>query len=604
MSDKIPIYLSKSDFILALNCRTKLYYKKKHYPTISDEYMDLLRDGGYMIGKIAQLLFDGVAIEFDGNIEKACTSTLKLLQKNKDAVLYEATFSKDNLLVRVDVLEKKNDVLKIIEVKSTSFDINKYTPGTKPFFTRYKEKLFDVAFQYYVLKKIFPNTTILASLMMPDKNKTIEIDNLPTFFNLRKDNSGKFYNVEFSGDIKALRKSNFLTEVDVTEIVIAIQTEIESSVNNFIIDLISQKEIIKYKTLLSKSCRECEFQDNESKTRNGFKECWGKLADVEPHIFDLYYMGTIGGTKEPLVNKLISQEKVSLYDIPEEALKGERGVRQSIQLKYTKENTEWYSEELPSIIRSVKYPLYFIDFEASLLSVPYHKGMRPYEKIAFQWSCHKIEKQGQEPTHYEWININDIFPNFEFAETLKNCIKEDGTVLTWASYENTTLKEIKDQMYKYNYKNDNLKIWLEKLIKTKENTISRIIDLNDVTLKHYFHPLMKGRTSIKVVLPAVWQSNDKLHKFSFSKKYFQIINNNILEPYQTLPKIDIVEQAEVVNEGTGAMMAYQEMLYGVNKNDSTVKDNWKKLLLQYCELDTAAMVLVWKHWENILNINN
>lgn len=33
--------------------------------------------------------------------------------------------------------------------------MNNYTPGTKTFFTKYKEKLFDVAFQYYLLKKNF-----------------------------------------------------------------------------------------------------------------------------------------------------------------------------------------------------------------------------------------------------------------------------------------------------------------------------------------------------------------------------------------------------------------------------------------------------------------
>jgi len=49
------------------------------------------------------------------------------------------------------------------------------------------------------------------------------------------------------------------------------------------------------------------------------------------------------------------------------------------------------------------------------------------------------------------------------------------------------------------------------------------------------------------------------------------------------------------------MIAYQEMLYGLSKNNNQIKESWKNLLLQYCELDTAAMVLVWKHWENILS---
>lgn len=602
MENKNTVYLSKSDFVLAMDCRTKLYYKKNKYPTTTSDYLELLRAGGYMVGKIAQLLFDGKEIEFDGNIEKAAKTTMELIQAHKEIILYEATFFKDSFLARVDVFEKKDKTLKIIEVKSSSYDAVKYVPGSKPFMTKYKEKIQDIAFQYFILKKLFPYFTLTASLMMPDKNKIVKVDNLPTLFSLQKDKSGNFYTVDFSGKIQELRNSNFLTEIDVTDIIVPMQNEIEASANNFISDLASKNGITKFATPLNKSCRECEFRSDEIDSRDGFKECWGKLAEVEPHVFDLYYMGTIGGTKEPLVNNLILENKVSLFDIPESALQKERGKRQKIQIDNTKSNSEWISNELATIMKSLKYPLYYIDFEASVLAVPYHQGMRTYEKVAFQWSCHKIEKPGQEPIHFEWININNIFPNFEFAETLRNCIKEDGTVLTWASYENTTLNDIRDQITKYGYKDIILSKWLEDIIKTKENPKTRIVDMNDLTLKHYFHPLMKGKTSLKWVLPAVWQSDPRLYEYEFSSKYYKKDNGRTLNPYETLPKIDIAEQAEVVTEGTGVMTAYQEMLYGLSKNNPEIKESWKNLLLQYCELDTASMVLVWKHWENILNV--
>jgi hypothetical protein len=76
----------------------------------------------------------------------------------------------------------------------------------------------------------------------------------------------------------------------------------------------------------------------------------------------------------------------------------------------------------------------------------------------------------------------------------------------------------------------------------------------------------------------------------------------IMNPYDTLPVLpfgnpdedDASEQ--VVMDGTGAMRAYQEMLYGASRNDEPTKKQWLRLLLQYCELDTAAMVMVWTHW--------
>ena len=56
---------------------------------------------------------------------------------------------------------------------------------------------------------------------------------------------------------------------------------------------------------------------------------------------------------------------------------------------------------------------------------------------------------------------------------------------------------------------------------------------------------------------------------------------------------------EEVAEGTGAIRAYFAMTYGVEKDDSDAADKWARLLLDYCELDTLAMVLIWEHWERL-----
>jgi hypothetical protein len=77
-----------------------------------------------------------------------------------------------------------------------------------------------------------------------------------------------------------------------------------------------------------------------------------------------------------------------------------------------------------------------------------------------------------------------------------------------------------------------------------------------------------------------------------------------MNPYQTLPPLsfgnpdaeDETDKDQVVIEGTGAMRAYQELLYGVHRGNEPITEPWRRLLLQYCKLDTAAMVIVWKHW--------
>ncbi len=63
-----------------------------------------------------------------------------------------------------------------------------------------------------------------------------------------------------------------------------------------------------------------------------------------------------------------------------------------------------------------------------------------------------------------------------------------------------------------------------------------------------------------------------------------------------LPPLPIGEKDEVVREGTGAMRVYQEMMYGRAQDNPELREEYRRLLLQYCKLDTLAMVLLWKHW--------
>lgn len=73
------LFLSKSDFKVAMTCPTKLYYRKLKYPTTMDgnEFMEMLAEGGYMVGKLATLLYpEGVDLSNEGSPEKSAVSAL------------------------------------------------------------------------------------------------------------------------------------------------------------------------------------------------------------------------------------------------------------------------------------------------------------------------------------------------------------------------------------------------------------------------------------------------------------------------------------------------------------------------------------------------
>ena len=99
-------------------------------------------------------------------------------------------------------------------------------------------------------------------------------------------------------------------------------------------------------TPLSVACRRCEYRGVEAGQPDGFRECWSKLADAEPHVLDLYQVGKIAGRGGPVADQLIRQAKVKLYDLPRGSLvkaDGTVGVinkRQLIQIDHTRNNSE------------------------------------------------------------------------------------------------------------------------------------------------------------------------------------------------------------------------------------------------------------------------
>jgi hypothetical protein len=634
-----PIYLTKSDLKAARSCTTKLYYKKLGYPTADrvDPYTRILADGNFIITKIAHLLHpEGIYISAnlnsDQSIADAVQNTIRELQK-ENVILFEPILYDGHKLARADILVKQGDRLEIIEIRTKGFDsIAHHDLVTYRNLSLFRNKrtrqvggewsyiIEDVAYQVGILQKMLAKHLpdrqfeINPYLLVPDRAKTTAIDNLAAYFEIQRlytpRNSFSKFNgvtITFKGDIEALKQDQFLTKVDIkTEATELISATLASA--DKYIDYLLQ-ESFEIFAPIGKHCKSCEYRASDRDSRDGFKQCWGDLADVENHVLELYQMGRIGGNEAPLVNELIQQQKVSMFDVPLDALNDYTySYRQLIQIEYTQKNKEWISEYLPTIMGQVSYPIHFIDFESSRMAIPYRVGMQTYEQVAFQWSCHTITAPNATPIQTEWLDLENTFPNFKFAESLMECLGDRGTVLTWATHENSVLRDIYYQMETYNYHNPELKTWLANTAKLGSKGKSHLVDMNALTLKHYFHPLMKGRTSLKCVLPAVWKTNSYLHEIPHFREYYCERDGEILSPYNVLSQLQIGDRVQVVNEGAGAMLAYQDLMFGQgSKNDGSEayqleRSQWKELLYQYCRLDTMAMVIIWTHWQNLCRL--
>ena len=617
------ISLSKSDFQLASTCPKKLIYKKKYYPTSNDtnEYMEMLAQGGYVVGKMATLFYPG-GIEIFGSTDEALAKTKRHIEAG-DCVLFEAAVQSGVKLARIDILVKKGNDIHLIEVKSKSHDTDADITESKKKLKKYIE---DVGYQYLVLSEAYSDYNIRCSLLMPDKAKRTNIDGLAGWFTFADDNSVTVAEIE---ELPAQQKPNFkkpvvkfkyendpkyyeyldrlkaegiLEYLDVTQDVLKLKNEIKSRADIFINILNNGINDDDY--TLTKGCKICEFNTKQIEP-NGYQECWGTMAYTQPHIFDLYFGGAIGHyTKGWYLDELIAQKKSSLFEVDPERLKdkkgelGSRAERQMIQIENTQKGTEWISPELPQIVREFKYPLHFVDFETYTGALPFFKGMRPYELIAFQWSCHTIYSPGATPIHREWIMTSDQFPNFEFATSLMKLIGNDGTPFMWASHENTVLRTILNQLEIFSIADKSLETWLKGIIKdAKTGLEGRLVDMNKLTQQYYFHPYMAGRTSIKKVLPAVWNHNPYLHDVPYFKGYsVKDLEGGIVDPYDTLiAGIELADNEDVVKGGTDAMRAYHRIRFD-DSISGEHKDEIKRQLLQYCKLDTLAMVIIAYHW--------
>ena len=243
---------------------------------------------------------------------------------------------------------------------------------------------------------------------------------------------------------------------------------------------------------------------------------------------------------------------------------------------------ETLTREFAADVRdALEYPFHFIDFETTQSAIPFNRGMRPYEKVLFQWSSHTMQSPGGQ------LSLGDT-----------------GTIMTRSSYENTQLAYLHRHLSDNSIIEPGLSAWLERNAKNDGRGGERIVDLNKVALNYYYHPLMGAKTSFIVTLPAVLSSaasSDRTRELLQAHDLYQLDQNgNIIDPYSLLPSIqsmdlaDEPENSERVAEGTGAMIAYHKMIYGgLSPNEREI---YREALLRYCSLDTLAMVLIWEYW--------
>ena len=202
----------------------------------------------------------------------------------------------------------------------------------------------------------------------------------------------------------------------------------------------------------------------------------------------------------------------------------------------------WFSNELGTALAALKYPLYFADFESVNPAIPRFVGMRPYDQIPFQWSVQVHRHPEAELEHHEFLATDRSDPRREFISSLCAALRESGSIIVYATFETQRLSELAN--------------CLPEFAERIESIQRRLWDLLPIIRNHVYHPKFTGSYSIKNVLPA-------------------------LVPEMTYQGMEVAD-------GQAAGIAWESLVRG--SLDQVECDRIMKALLNYCSLDTLAMV--------------
>jgi hypothetical protein len=202
---------------------------------------------------------------------------------------------------------------------------------------------------------------------------------------------------------------------------------------------------------------------------------------------------------------------------------------------------------ISDFLNKLQYPLYFLDFETMGTAIPIYDNSKPYQQLVFQYSLHLQDVMNGELSHFEYLADTNLTydPRLDFVKQLVTECGISGDILVYnIGFERGKL-------------NDLITLYPHYAIELK-NIIDRLKDLMIPFQKRwYYTPEMKGSYSIKYVLPSL------------------------------VPELSY--QDLEIKEGGTASSTFTQMVTGEFTGDT---NKTRKDLLDYCKLDTYAMVKI------------
>ncbi len=484
--------ISKSRYLEGLQCPKLLWFRynaKDQFPPV-DPSTQWIFDQGHLVGNYAKQLYPG-GVEIEAKPwEFPKIDALTKDHLRRRTPLFEAGLAHGGAFARFDILNPSDrSAWDLIEVKSS---------------TQVKDvNLDDVAVQYFICAGA--GVKIRRCFVYVINNQYVR-----------------------KGDIDP---HSLFSPCDVTKEVVAKQGDLPDH-------LAGMGKTIRQKappeTPIGTHCGdpyECPLTDR----------CWEFLPD--DNVFTLY--------RSRKSYEWFTEGIVELADIPADASLTET---QGIQLEAVRSGKPHLDRnDIREFLGRLKYPLYLLDFETFSTAIPHYDGVRPYQKVPFQYSLHIQEACGGKAVHCGFLADGTTDPRPEILQNLRKLLGTSGNIVCYnASFEHGVLRECAEAFPEY-------KKWYAAVE-------SRMVDLLEPFRNFaYYHPNQKGSASLKTVLPVL-----------AGKSY----------------------EGMAIADGDTASREYLRVTFGdVAPSD---RARVRKELETYCGFDTQAMLLILERLEKLL----
>lgn len=308
------------------------------------------------------------------DLASALRRTGELLASGARGPIFEGTFERDGVLVRVDILEQGANAWRMAEVKSSTSVKNYH--------------LSDVATQVWTLEG--------SGLELEDA--CVRHINRDFVLEREGDYRGLFVDTSVADAIEPL-------VADRGEVVEAARAVLEGP---------------EPEQAIGDHCTdpfECEFQS------------YCKRGLVEP----AWPISLLPNTGRKLAQKWSLEGVVELTDVPPATLTNPLHARIH---EATRSGTVFHDcDAALAATEAWAYPRTWLDFETIAFPVPRWLGTRPWEQIPFQFSAH-VEQQDGALTHNEFLSLDGADPRESCAAALIRAVPPSGTVVAYnASFE-------------------------------------------------------------------------------------------------------------------------------------------------------------------------